>query len=265
MDQRSSKPVFIDSHCHLPLLKESIDDILEKCGEVGIEHILNVGYDHCSSEQSISLAKNRIVLPSAGIHPHYVAGDFQSDMQWLRKICKDSSVVAIGEIGLDYVKSSTSKESQMMWFEAQLDVAEENDLPVIIHNRSADQDIESILTRHSNSRGVLHCYSSGLNFGYKMLEMGWHISFSGNITYAKSDILRQMVKEVPINRILLETDAPYLTPMPYRGRKENSPLMMTEIYNFVSTIREEDLSVMSHQIEANFNLLFLKAASSVKL
>jgi TatD DNase family protein len=258
MDQRSSSPVFIDSHCHLPLLKESVDNILEKCAESGIDHILNVGYDQVSSEQSLALTKNRIVSASVGIHPHYVAGDLQTDMLWLRKICLNSAVHAIGEIGLDYVKSSTSKECQMRWLEEQLNIAEEYNLPVIIHNRSADLDIENILSHHPRIKGVLHCFSSDIEFGNKMLNMGWFLSFSGNITYAKSGILRQMVKECPINRMLLETDAPYLTPMPYRGRKENSPLMMPEIYRFVCEIRKEELLSLAQNIVSNFELLFLK-------
>lgn len=258
MDQGLNKPFFIDSHCHLPLLKESISSLLEKCGQVRISHILNVGYDRSSSEDSLSLTKFDMILASAGIHPHYAIEDLQRELKWLIDICKNPAVVAIGEIGLDTVKSSTSRESQIKWFEAQLEIAEESGLPVIIHNRSADEDIERILSKHNRVKGVLHCYSSGIEFGLRMLELGWFLSFSGNITYSKSDVLREMITKVPANQLLLETDAPYLTPMPYRGKKENSPLMMPLIYQYVSDLRGEDLLVLSHKIYTNFESLFLK-------
>jgi len=258
MDQRLNKPFFIDSHCHLPLLKESISSLLEKCGQARVGHILNVGYDRCSSEDSLSLTKFDIILASAGIHPHYATEELQRELGWLLDICKNPAVVAIGEIGLDTVKSSTSRESQIKWFEAQLEIAEESNLPVIIHNRSADDDVERILMKHNRVKGVLHCFSSGIEFGLRMLELGWFLSFSGNITYSKSNVLREMIMRVPASQLLLETDAPYLTPMPYRGKKENSPLMMPLIYQFVSDLRGEDLLELSQKIKTNFESLFLK-------
>jgi TatD DNase family protein len=258
VDPKLNKPLFIDSHCHLPLLKESVGSILEKCNIVGVERILNVGYDQTSSEESLALTKHGIISASVGIHPHYVGGNLPMDIVWLINMIKNPSVVAIGEIGLDTVKSSTSRDLQIEWLEAQLSIADEYHLPVVIHNRSADQDIEAIIKKYTGVKGVLHCYSSGIEFGFRMLDIGWYLSFSGNITYAKSDILRQLVKDIPLNRMLLETDAPYLTPMPFRGKQENSPLMMPGIYEFVASIRGEDLMEMSHQIASNFELLFLQ-------
>lgn len=259
MDQESNNFFFIDSHCHLTLLKESPRDVISKCRNLSVKRILNVGFDLLSSSQSIELAK---IFPSVdasiGIHPHYAEGSIVTTLEWMEKEIQAENCIAIGEIGLDTIRSKTNQASQMEWFEAQLSLAQKYKLPVIIHNREADEDIESTLLKFKDVKGVLHCFSSGIDFANKMLSEGWFLSFSGNITYPKNEIMRNIIKQIPLQQLLLETDAPYLTPLPYRGKQENSPVLMPDIYDFVSKVRKENLVEISEQIARNYFLLFKK-------
>ena len=257
MDPRSNKNNFIDSHCHLPLLKEATENIINQCKKLSVTRILNVGYDIESSLRSIALAKQYDMIDaSIGIHPHYVGSDFDGMIQQLIEMIVNFKVAAIGEIGLDSIKSTTAKTIQLDWLEAQISLADKNRLPIIIHNRSSDKDIDHILTKKTSCKGVLHCFSSEKDFAFKMIDLGWYLSFSGNITYPKNDHLREIVKEVPIQQLLLETDAPYLTPNPFRGKRENSPELVVGIYEFVADLRKEILDDMSWQISTNYQTLF---------
>lgn len=257
MDPKSNNLFFIDSHCHLPLLKESTPVVIEKCASLSVLTILNVGFDVESSLQSVQLAKTYPAIDaSIGIHPHYAAGSLLETLEWMEMEIGKKYIVAIGEIGLDTVRSKTSLSAQIEWFEAQLALAEKYDLPVIIHNREADHEIETVLLRYKKVRGVLHCFSSGIEFASKMLSMGWFLSFSGNCTYPKNEIMRNVIQQMPSDRLLLETDAPYLTPLPFRGIQENSPIFMPDIYDFTARVRSENKSKLMDQIAKNYFLLF---------
>lgn len=264
MDPRLNNQVFVDSHCHLPLLKEPLENTLVKCQELRVGLILNVGYDRESSENSVRLTNHVGISAAIGVHPHYATGNLLANMEWLEQLAENQKVVSIGEIGLDNVKSLTSKTNQIEWFEAQLFVAQKKSLPVVIHNRSADKDIEAILSRFPSLSVVLHCFSSDVDFGTRMIENGYYLSFSGNITYSKSDELRKMLAKIPLQQLLLETDAPYLTPQPYRGKQENSPVMMPFIYSYAAEVRMDDLDTMSEQIRLNYQTLFFKKIKEIK-
>ena len=257
MDPGLNNYTLVDSHCHLPLLKEPLESVLLQCREHQVGFLLNVGYDQESSEDSVALTKYDGVNASVGIHPHYANGNIPERLNWLENLIESKQVVAIGEIGLDTVKSSTSRISQIEWLKGQLAIAQKRNLPVIIHNRSADEDIENVLSLFPTLRGVLHCFSSSVAFGTRMANKGWYLSFSGNITYPKSDELRQMLAQTPVQQLLLETDSPYLTPVPFRGKKENSPAMIPEIYAFAANTRKVSLPILAEQILQNYQTLFL--------
>ncbi|MBP8707521.1 MAG: TatD family hydrolase [Caldisericia bacterium] len=265
LDQRlNDMPLYIDSHAHLNLINEKIDDTISKCKEAGVNYIVNVGYDLSSSEFSINLANNhKPVFGSIGIHPHYVDSVQINEIENIfKRIIYNRKIIAIGEIGLDYVKSTTPKSKQFELLDYQLNLVLTYNLPVIIHNRSADNDILSILDNYKNLRGVFHCFSSNKEFAKKVLDKGFYISFTGNITYPNSQQLQDVVSWVPLDSILLETDSPYLSPQILRG-KENHPVNVKHIYETVAIIKNIDIEELSQSIFNNFINLFLKGKEEV--
>ncbi len=252
-------PLFIDSHAHLNIINEKVDDIILRCKEANVNYIVNVGYDIQSSEFSINLSdKNTTVFGSIGIHPHYADSvQFDDLKNLIEKNINNKKIIALGEIGLDYVRSTTQKSKQFEVLDYQLNLTQTNNLPVIIHNRSADNDILTILDNYKNLKGVFHCFSSNENFAEKVLDKGFYISFTGNITYPNNQYLREVVGWAPLNSILLETDAPYLSPQILRG-KENHPINVKHVYETVANIKNIDIEELSQIIFNNFINLFLK-------
>jgi len=201
---------------------KNLDVVLERAKERGVGKIICPGIDIDSSWQSLTIAKNYPnVYAAAGIHPHDADNAPANFTDQLRDILSQPKIVALGEIGLDYYRNISDAATQRKVFKEQLQLAKEMDLPVIIHNRNADADIIHILQQVSPIRGVAHCFSSDLITAKIFLDMGFYISFAGNLTYKNSD-LPAVAKEIPLDRLMIETDAPFLSPMPYRG-KENEP------------------------------------------
>lgn len=216
--------MLIDSHCHLYMgsWSKNMDDVLARAQERGVGKIICPGIDIDSSWQSLTIAKNHAnVFAAAGIHPHDASNAPADFINQLRDIFTQPKIVALGEIGLDYYRNISDAETQRKVFKKQLQLAKEMDLPVIIHNRNADADIIHLIQQVSPMRGVAHCFSSDLITAKIFLDMGFYISFAGNLTYKNSN-LPEVVKEIPLDRLLIETDAPFMSPMPYRS-KENEP------------------------------------------
>lgn len=216
--------MLIDSHCHLYMgsWSKNMDDVLARAQERGVGKIICPGIDIDSSWQSLTIAKNHAnVFAAAGIHPHDASNAPADFINQLRDIFTQPKIVALGEIGLDYYRNISDAETQRKVFKKQLQLAKEMDLPVIIHNRNADADIIHLIQQVSPMRGVAHCFSSDLTTAKIFLDMGFYISFAGNLTYKNSD-LPEVAKEIPLDRLLIETDAPFMSPMPYRS-KENEP------------------------------------------
>lgn len=252
--------IFIDSHVHIPLLNRDPAKVLEQCLEKKVGLLLNVGYDFKSSCQSLELSQKFVeIYASAGLHPHYV-----SEEQWRKlsnwyiqeQVHHHSRYLAWGEIGLDYVRSQVEHKVQQDFFDRQLCWAYERKLPVIIHNREADQDVLHHLANFPGMKGIMHCYSS-LNdtFADQAISMGFMISFAGNLTYPASTHLREFAKRIPIESLLLETDAPYLSPVPYRGR-ENHPQNVVEMYHLTAKLRSIQVDELAQSLENNFSRLF---------
>ena len=215
-----------DTHAHYDTDAFDQDrmELLASMPEQGVELILNPGCDLASSRTAVELA-NRFphVYAAVGVHPEECEGFDQSTLEELRKLAGDKRVKAIGEIGLDYYwEENPPREDQKKVFEAQLDLAEELSLPVIIHDREAHGDCLEIVRNHPNVKGVYHCYSGSLEDAKTLVKLGWMLSFTGVITFKNARKSLEVLEWLPMDRIMVETDSPYLTPVPFRGKRNDS-------------------------------------------
>ncbi|MFQ6615074.1 MAG: TatD family hydrolase [Fidelibacterota bacterium] len=212
--------MFIDSHCHLYLQKERhlIPEILERARAAGVTAWICPAIDLESARTCVDLAQNhRAVFAAAGIHPNYSAEAPRNYQKNLRHLLALPYVVAVGEIGLDYYREHAPFETQRIFFREQLALAKELDLPVIVHNRNADEDTLTLIRDSGVRRGVAHCFSSGWDTAREFLDLGFAVSFAGNLTF-KNSFLPEVAAQVPLNRTLVETDSPFLSPTPFRGQ-----------------------------------------------
>jgi len=250
----------IDTHAHLqmPDFAEDWPEMLDSADKAGIEHIVVIGFDIGSSTQAIALAEqNEKLLASVGIHPHDASSLNDSDLDELRRLARHQKVVAIGETGLDFYRNLSSKESQIKAFRTQLDVAEELRLPVIIHDRDAHEPAAEILSERAKNLvgGVMHCFSGDARLAEKVLSWGFHISVAGPLTYPNAEGLRSIVKQIPIERIVIETDAPYLTPQPRRG-KRNEPAFVRFVAEELARIKGLSVNDIDRITTMNARQLF---------
>ena len=208
----------IDTHAHLLSLENS-EDIIKNMAENELDFIVNIGTTVEDSKQGVELSeKYERVYTTVGIYPEFSLETTEDDLKIIEELAKKDKVVAIGEIGLDY-HNEFDKESQKLLFIKQLEIADRLGLPFCVHCRNSAEDVYEILSENKHlikNSGLMHCYSEGKDWFKKFLDLGLYLSFSGNITYKKSD--RTFLKEIPLDRILVETDSPYLTPEPFRGR-----------------------------------------------
>lgn len=221
--------MFFESHAHYDdeAFNEDRDELLSSLFQNDVNYIVNASSNISSSQDSIDLStKYPNLYASVGVHPIDVDEMSESDIDILRTMCKENSkVVAIGEIGLDYHYNRQNDETQKYWFERQLQLAKENNLPVIIHSREASQECFDIIKKANLSQkrnGVIHCYSGSAEMALEYIEMGFYIGVGGVITFNNARKLIEVVETIPLNRILIETDSPYLSPVPNRGKRNNS-------------------------------------------
>lgn len=232
--------MLIDSHSHLQFSQfdKDRDAVIENSLKNGIKYIINVGTNYEDSVKSIEIAeKYDAVYSSAGIHPHDSEKMSSSDFSAIAELLNKKKVVAVGEIGLDYYRNYSPKEIQIKVFIKFLNLAEEKNVPVIIHNRAATEDIENILINETKGdlKGVVHCFSGDIDFADKILDMGLYISFTGNITY-RNFKNTDLIKNIPIERILIETDCPYITPEPKRSQR-NEPVNVCLVAEKIADIK----------------------------
>lgn len=249
--------MLIDSHCHLYMgsWSKNLNDVLVRAQERKIGKIICPGIDIDSSWQSLTIAKNYSnVFAAAGIHPHDASNAPADFINQLRDIFTQPKIVALGEIGLDYYRNISDAETQRKVFKKQLQLAKEMDLPVIIHNRNADADIIHLIQQVSPIRGVAHCFSSDLTTAKIFLDMGFYISFAGNLTYKNSN-LPEVAKEIPLDRLLIETDAPFMSPMPYRS-KENEPSRVKYVADKLSDCKGVSYETIELVTQNNAEKLF---------
>jgi len=259
--------MLIDTHCHLdfPEFKHEISSVLGRARRVGVNKVINVGVDLNSSKEAISLArKYPEISASVGLHPSAAMELNIETRSSLTEMANHDKVVAIGEIGLDYyyLKRSSqyskypSREKQMFCFEQMLDTALEVNLPVIIHSRESELDLITILKSYQGSlRGVVHCFAGDYDFARKIIDIGLAISFTGNITFKKNDQIEEVIKNIPIGSVMVETDSPYLTPEPYRG-KRNEPAYVIEVARKIAQIKGMSLAEVEMETTKKAKKLF---------
>lgn len=253
-----------DSHSHYNDSKFDIDreEIIKETLSSGVSNFIVAGYGVESSKKAIEIANEYEGLYAiVGISPNDLENinteeDIKGSISKIEELASNSKVVAIGEIGLDYYWTKENKDKQIYFFEKQLDLAEKYDLPVIVHARDSVQDVFDILKKHK-VRGTMHCYSGSLEMAKEFVKIGFYIGIDGPITFKNNKKGIEVVKEIPIDRLLLETDSPYLSPEPNRG-KQNSPLNLIFIAEKISEIKgitvEEVVNITTKNAKELFNL-----------
>lgn len=250
--------MFFDTHAHL-LSREFDNDRSRIIEELPMHNI--AGYVECGTSQEDSVRAAALardyaeVFAAVGVHPHEAAGWDRITQKVISSLLKEKGVVALGEIGLDYHYSFSPREKQKEVFRVQLEMAREKQAPVIIHTREAWQDTMEILSEFPEVTGVMHCFSGSVEIMHILLERGWYIAFGGAVTFKNAKKPLAALREVPLDRLLLETDSPYMTPVPYRGSR-NDPTYVKLVAEKAAEIREEDLSVIEKATTENAGRVF---------
>lgn len=253
----------IETHCHLDYLKAfPLEEILEKAKLSGVEKIITIAVEPANLDAALEIAtKYENVFCTQGIHPHDSVKISEDDLIKVEKNSAHEKVVAIGEIGLDYHYNNSPQDIQRSMFERQLDIACRTNLPVVIHTRDADEDTLSILKNFSGKlkkKGVIHSYTSGVTLAEYALSEGFKLGFNGIITFPKAQNVRDVLSLTPINQILFETDSPFLTPVPHRG-KENGPYYLIHVAQKICEIKNVSQDVLFPQVYQNtLDLFFSK-------
>lgn len=234
--------MFIDTHAHLFFenFKDDIDAVLSRAKENGVDYVIVPATDLKTSQEAISLAENyEQVYAAVGIHPHDSKDWDESLISEIEQLAKHPKVVAIGEIGLDYYYDFSPQDQQIKAFKSQLNLAIKLELPVVIHNRDSDGDMMDIIHSYCGSglKAQFHCYNSSLDDAIEFMKMNHFISFTGNITFKKSDGLRDILKHINLNHLMLETDSPFMTPVPHRG-KRNEPAYVSLVAQQIAEIHK---------------------------
>lgn len=252
-----------DTHAHLddPKFKNDLEDVIARAREAGVESMISVGADLPSSRRTIDIAEaHKGIYAAVGLHPHDAAEFTEEHVDQLAKMCSREKVVAVGEIGLDYYRDHSPREAQKGVFRRMLEIALEVNLPVIVHNRDAADDCLNIMNEFRGQiRGVAHCFSGNQAVADRFLDLGFYISFSGTVTFPKTKELAEVACIVPNDRILIETDCPYLAPQQQRGRR-NEPAFVRYVAEKISELRGIDLPHAAEMTRRNAEELFLRKA-----
>ena len=251
----------VDSHCHLnfPQFKGKLDDIIKRASDNGIHKMLTIStkLNEINDLEEISKSYSQ-VYNSVGVHPHECKNYKNLNLDDLMKYTKNDKCIGIGETGLDFYYENSPKELQARLFRIHIEAARESKLPLIVHTRSADDETIEILNsemKKGTFKGLIHCFSTGKSLAEKAIDLGLYISLSGIITFTKSDELRNIIKGLPLDKLLVETDAPYLAPEPFRG-KCNEPSYVIHTAKILADIKDVDLKQVADITTLNFNKLF---------
>lgn len=251
---------FIDSHAHLDdeRFDEDRDDVIDSLYENDVQIVLNPGSDLNSSKKALALAeKYPFIYAAVGFHPHDSKYMKEEYLDIFKEMAGKKKVIAIGEIGLDYYYDNSDRDVQRKWFREQIRLAKELDLPYIVHNRDAHEDVLRIMKEehYEGARGILHCYSGSAELSREFIKLGFYISLGGPVTFKNARVPKLVAKEVPFDKLLIETDSPYLTPEPYRG-KRNEPKYVKYVAEEIAKIRNVSLDEVAEKTGENFNRLF---------
>ncbi len=255
--------MLVDSHCHLdfPDFASELDAIVTRARDAGIGRMVSISTRVRRHAQILAIAERfDDVFCSVGTHPHYAHEELDIDAAALVKIAQHPKVVAIGEAGLDYHYDSSPREAQEQGFRTHIAAARETGLPLVIHAREADDDVARILTEETGKGAfpaVLHCFTGGRDLAFTAVELGHYVSFTGILTFKNSQNLRDIAAALPVERVLVETDAPYLAPLPYRG-KRNEPSYVVETAKTLAQTRGVTPDEIARQTTENFYRLFNK-------
>jgi TatD DNase family protein len=216
-----------DTHTHLnaPEFDEDRDEVVRRAYENGVTRIVNIGFNRETIPTSLALAEQYdFIYTAIGWHPQDAVNMRPGDLEWIEELCKHEKVVAIGEIGLDYYWDTSPKDVQDRVFREQIRLARKLGLPIAIHNRDAHHDVVQVLKEEKAAEvgGIMHCYSGSWETAKMCLDMNFYISFGGPVTFKNAKQPKEVLAQVPLDRLLIETDAPYLTPHPYRGKRNES-------------------------------------------
>lgn len=249
----------IDSHCHIPLLSEdlAVDEILQNAKDNDISHMLCVAIDLEGSPNIIDLAKNYdMVSASVGIHPNTEL-DKEATIDEIIALASENEVVGIGETGLDYFRSEGDLEWQRERFRTHITVAKELNKPLIIHTREAKEDVIRILKEEGANQvgGVMHCFVEDWETAKVAMDLNFLISFSGIVTFKNAKELQEVAKKMPLDKMLVETDSPYLAPVPFRG-KTNQPAYVKHVAEFIADLKDIEFEQVANQTTENYNNLF---------
>lgn len=259
--------MFIDSHCHLNYkgLVEDQRAVLERARAAGVSAMLNISTRASEWDEVIGVAEREAdVWASVGIHPH--EADIHPDVETATLVARTAhpKVVGIGESGLDYYYDRSDRDRQRASFRSHLAAARESGLPIIVHTRDAEEDTYRILTEEMEEgayAGVIHCFTASGDFARKALDLGLYISISGIVTFRNAKDLQDTARDIPADRLLIETDAPFLAPVPNRG-KTCEPAFVADTARFLADLRGESVEALAGYTAANFRTLFAKAAAT---
>lgn len=246
----------IDTHVHLndEAYKENLDEIITSANKIGIKKMIVIGCDYQSSLKAIEIAKKYDnIYAMVGLHPSDVDKETDKDLNWLKELLKEEKVIGIGEIGIDLYWTKENKDLQIEFFEKQLQISLEYNLPVSIHSRDAIELTYQILSKNSY-KGVIHCFSGSLEMAKKFIKLGYLIGIGGVVTF-KNTNLKEVVKNIPMECIITETDGPYLAPTPYRG-KMNKPEYIKLIVDEIALLKSMDVVEVEKQIDENVKKVF---------
>lgn len=256
--------MLVDSHCHLNYkgLVEHQSEVLERARASGVTAMLNISTRECEWDEVVGLAEQQNdIWASVGIHPHEADGHTGVDAAKLVARAANPRVIGIGETGLDYYYDHSNRAQQRASFREHIQAARETGLPIIVHTRDAEDDTFQILSEEMASgmySGVIHCFTASADFARKALDLGLYISLSGIVTFKNATDLQVVAKWLPADRILVETDAPFLAPVPHRG-KTGEPAFVADTARFVAQLRGEGEDTVAAQTSANFYRLFSRA------
>jgi len=255
--------MIVDSHCHLSYKNnlENIDEIIHAADIAGVKKFLNISTNFKDFENLINISKKYTnIYFTLGVHPHEADQTTEEIIYEIKRNVDNPKLLAIGETGLDFYYNHSDKENQIRSLEMHIELSQETQLPLVIHMRDAEEEILSIFKKkiiNKNFTGVIHCFTGSQNFANKMLELDFYISASGIITFKKSEELRNIFKTIPDDRLLVETDSPYLSPEPLRG-KINQPSHIIHTLRVLADIRNDDYDKLCLKTANNFDNLFHK-------
>ena len=255
--------MLVDSHCHLdfPDFSAELDAVVARARAAGVGRIVTISTRVKRHAQVLAIAeKIPEVFCSVGTHPHYADEELDVDSQTLVTLAKHPKIVAIGEAGLDYFRNNSPREAQAASFRQHIAAERETGLPLVIHSRDCDADMAQILREESGKGAfpaVLHCFTGGRDLAFAAIDLGHYVSFTGILTFKNSDALREIAAALPADRVMVETDAPYLAPLPYRG-KRNEPAYVVETAKVLADARGVSADEIARQTTENFFRVFSK-------